>query len=132
MEIDHEVKQCGVFEYVDVIAHHVLLVALEEVYLYAVYAHVLQALERVHARFVSDEQVSRCGAYAVVLASGVEPYQRFYALAPGISSGVLDVSAVAHGVPFPVEQHVGPIHLYGQIDISTGRRIILRAVLHGN
>ena len=69
MEIHHHLELGSIVENIEVVVHHILLVALEEIYLHTNDTDFLQPCEFLYAVLVGKHTVERSGLHPSVVAS---------------------------------------------------------------
>ena len=129
VKIHKHVEVSRILQNVQIIIHHILLVALEKVDFHSCNTQTSEPSEFLHTAFMCKHPVARRAPHPIVRSPGIIPHQRLYALRQRIFHGILQPASVAHFIPFPVEQHIFPSHGSGQIHIALTDFEILCAVI---
>ena len=127
MEIHHQPVGRGAFKNIHEIVHGHSAVSGEEIHLYSADSYAFEPCEFLVAGFLGIQPVKRAGTEPC--GAGVVPHKCPDAFFSGIPDYILNVSAIAHFVPFPVYQIIGPLHVGSEVDILCEQPVILGTVI---
>ena len=109
MEIDHQLILCCAFQQVDAILHGFLCITGKEVYLHSNHSHFIEPCKLLFSlyRIVQTFMRTGCSPFLNPTRRRIVPNQRFYSTFSGISQSIFNGTAVAHFIPFCINQYIG-------------------------
>ena len=116
MEIHHQLMLGRILQQIDIIIHGRHAVAGKKIHLDAIHAQFVQPSEFLLAVFRLVQTIQGCGPQP--LRTGIVPQQRLYTAFLRILHGSLQIAAVRHLVPFPINQTISPFHVGSKVEIS--------------
>ncbi len=120
----------SIFEYINVIIDHCIVVGREEVDLDATCSNAFQPLHLAFTALCRIQPVLWLwGVRSYKRCAGIVPQVNFDSLLFGVCHHVVDVTSVGHLRPFPINETIGPSHLCSQVDVLLHQRIILGTMI---